>query len=189
MIDNQKDTDFIAYVMTYATLAYGMYLMFTNDYLIERFSLWEITSNFENAIGLAVCIVAVVKIIGLITGNKHMKRIGIIGMCIVWAAIVGLYIFEAFNLQFLGLILTLSFLVLCLRIARRGTSLNEYREIIIGVFTLAIGWYGKKLTGKKDNRSGEQKLIDKLFNEIERVDDDNKEIRLRLDNSEKETLI
>lgn len=57
--------------------------------------------------------------------------------------------------------------------------MNEYRELIIGAFTLAIGWYGKKLTGKKDNRSGEQALIDKLFLEIKRVDE-------RIDKLEKE---
>ncbi len=64
--------------------------------------------------------------------------------------------------------------------------MNEYREIIIGAFTLAVGWYGKKLTGKKDNRSGEQAFIDKLFKEIDRVDSDNKEIRNRLDKLETE---
>lgn len=51
---------------------------------------------------------------------------------------------------------------------------------------MALGWYGKKLTGKKDNRSGEQALIDKLFKEIERVDKDNGDIRKRLDTLEKE---
>lgn len=62
--------------------------------------------------------------------------------------------------------------------------MNEYRELIIGLFTLGVGWYGKKLTGKKETRSAEQNLIDKLFKEIDRVDLDNKEIRERLDKLE-----
>lgn len=64
--------------------------------------------------------------------------------------------------------------------------MNEYREILVGIFTLAIGWYGNKLTAKKDTRSGEQVLIDKLFKDIERVDKDNEKIRQRLDALEKD---
>ena len=64
--------------------------------------------------------------------------------------------------------------------------MNDYRELLVGLFTLAIGWYGNKLTAKKDTRSGEQVLIDKLFKDIERVDKDNEKIRQRLDALEKD---
>ncbi len=120
MIDKQRDTDFIAYVMSYTTFFYGLCLIFTEDYLIERFLLWGVSSNIENTIGVIFIIISCIQLIGLKTSNKHMKRSGIISMCLVWAMVVGLYIFEAFDLQFIGLILTAPILVLCLRIARRG---------------------------------------------------------------------
>lgn len=120
MIDNQKDTDFLAYLISGATLFYGLNLIYSDNYLIERFSLWALSPMVEDLIGLAFIIIAGIEIIGLKSVNKHMKRIGIISMIILWALIVGLYIFEAFDFQFLGLILTVPILVICLRIARRG---------------------------------------------------------------------
>lgn len=49
-----------------------------------------------------------------------------------------------------------------------------------------MGFYANRLTGKKDNRAGEQALIDKLFAEIERIDKDNGLVRKRLDKLETE---
>lgn len=120
MIDKKRDTDFVAYIMSIETFLFGLYLIYSNNYLIERFSLWVLSPSLENLIGSAFILISLVKVSGLVTGNKHLKRIGIISMLIVWALVVGLYIFEAFKLQFLGLIFTLPILVLCLRIARRG---------------------------------------------------------------------
>lgn len=120
MIDNQKDTDFLAYLISGATLFYGLNLIYSDNYLIERFSLWAMSPIVEDLIGLVFVIIAGIEITGLKLVNKHMKRIGIISMIILWALIVGLYIFEAFDFQFLGLILTVPILVICLRIARRG---------------------------------------------------------------------
>lgn len=120
MIDKKQDADFVAYVCSLTTLAYGAYILYADSYLTERFGLWGLSATGENLIGIAIMIVSIVKLYGLFTDNKLMKRLGIIAMIVVWALIVGLYIFEALNLQFLGLTLTAPILVLCLRIARRG---------------------------------------------------------------------
>lgn len=120
MTDKQKDTDFVAYIMSIETFLFGLYLIYSNNYLIERFSLLAVSTSLENLIGSMFALISFIKISGLITGNKQLKRIGIISMIIVWSLVVGLYIFEAFNFQFLGLIFTVPTLVLCLRIARRG---------------------------------------------------------------------
>lgn len=37
MIDKQKDNDFIASVVSIVTLLYGINVIFSNGYLIERF--------------------------------------------------------------------------------------------------------------------------------------------------------
>lgn len=120
MIDKQKDNDFIASVVSIVTLLYGLNVTFSNGYLIERFSFWMMSSNVENAVGFIFAVVAIVKLIGLKTGNKRLKRLGIIFMTMLWAAIFSLYVLEAFKLNFLGVIFTFLPLVLCLRIARRG---------------------------------------------------------------------
>lgn len=71
--------------------------------------------------------------------------------------------------------------------------MSEYREWFIALFAAIVSGYATKMTGKKDHRSSEQSLIDKLFKEIERIDKDNEEMRienkevsLRLDNIERE---
>lgn len=64
--------------------------------------------------------------------------------------------------------------------------MSELKEYFVPLFTLIIGWYGKSLTGKKDNREGEQELIEKLFKNIERIDKENKDVRERLDKLEEE---
>ncbi|EDP68561.1 hypothetical protein CAT7_04824 [Carnobacterium sp. AT7] len=120
MIDKQKDNDFIASVVSIVTLLYGLNVIFSNGYLIERFSFWMMSSNVENVIGLIFALVALANLIGLKTGNKRLKRLGIVFMTMLWAAIFSLYVLEAFKLKFLGLIFTFLPLVLCLRIARRG---------------------------------------------------------------------
>lgn len=120
MIDKQKDNDFIASVVSIVTLLYGLNVIFSNGYLIERFSFWMMSSNAENVIGFIFAVVAVANLIGLRTGNKHLKRLGVVFMTMLWSAIFSLYVLEAFKLSFLGLIFTFLPLVLCLRIARRG---------------------------------------------------------------------
>ena len=120
MIDKQKDNDFIASVVSIVTLLYGLNVIFSNGYLIERFSFWMMSSNVENVIGLIFTLVALANLIGLKTGNKRLKRLGIVFMTMLWAAIFSLYVLEAFKLNFLGVIFTFLPLVLCLRIARRG---------------------------------------------------------------------
>lgn len=120
MIDKQKDNDFIASVVSIVTLLYGLNVVFSNGYLIERFSFWLMSSNIENVVGFVFAVVALVKLIGIRTDNKQLKRIGIVLMTMLWAAIFSLYVLEAFKLSFLGVIFTFLPLVLCLRIARRG---------------------------------------------------------------------
>lgn len=48
--------------------------------------------------------------------------------------------------------------------------MGEYKELFAIGISAVMGFYANRLTGKKDSRSGEQALIDKLFKEIERVD-------------------
>lgn len=64
--------------------------------------------------------------------------------------------------------------------------LSEYKEWFIAAFTFVIGFYGNRLTAKKDNRQGDQELINKLFEDIKRIDLENKDVRERLDKLEKE---
>lgn len=120
MIDKQKDNDFVASAVSIVTLLYGLNVIFSDGYLIERFSFWDMPANFENVVGFIFVATALVKIIGLKKEDKRLKKIGIVFMTILWTAIFTLYVFEAFKLSFLGLIFTSLPLVLCLRIARRG---------------------------------------------------------------------
>lgn len=64
--------------------------------------------------------------------------------------------------------------------------MSEYRELFAIVISGFMGFYANRLTGKKDSRSGEQALIDKLFAEIKRIDNDNVLVRTRLDKLETE---
>lgn len=120
MKNSIKDIDFVAYVMSFTTVAYGLYIFNTDRYIIDRFSLLGVSNNAENMFGLFILAAAVIKLLGLKTQNKVLKRIGIVSLIVVWSLVVGVYIFEALKLQFLGLTFTLPVLVLCLRIARRG---------------------------------------------------------------------
>lgn len=67
--------------------------------------------------------------------------------------------------------------------------MSEFKDFFIPIFTLVVGWYGNSLTGKKDNRQGDQELIEKLFKDIKRIDLENKEVRDRLDKLEKENRV
>jgi len=64
--------------------------------------------------------------------------------------------------------------------------LGEYKELFAIAISGFIGFYANRLTGKKNSQSGEQALIDKLFAEIARIDNDNGLVRTRLDKLEKE---
>lgn len=67
--------------------------------------------------------------------------------------------------------------------------LSELKDYFIPIFTLVVGWYGNALTGRKDSRSGDQELIEKLFKDIARIDKENNEVRERLDKIEKENRV
>lgn len=115
-----KDIDFVAMVLSVEIFFYGCYLLYEDTYFAQRFDLNTLTPSLENGIGVLCMVIAVTKLLGIIKNIRVLKRIGIIGMSLVWAMIVGLYIFEAFNGGFLGLIWSVPILMICLRIARRG---------------------------------------------------------------------
>src|SRR5699024_3660456 len=95
MKNSIKDIDFVAYVISFTSIAYGLYIIYTDRYIIDRFSLWGISNDTENMFGLFIVAVAVMKILGLKTQNKHLKRIGIVSLIVAWSLVVGLYVFEA----------------------------------------------------------------------------------------------
>ena len=115
-----RDIDFVALVVAVETFFYGLYLLCADTYFVQRFDIHSFTPMLENSLGVVCTLIGLTKIVGL---RKHilvMKRVGIVGMCFIWGMVVGLYLFEALNGNFLGLIWSVPTLTLCLRVARRG---------------------------------------------------------------------
>lgn len=128
MFNNVEDTDFESYLLAFQTFAYGLFIFFSNRYLVDRFSISSISPSVEDITGWIILLIAIAKFIGLYKNIKALRRLGIVGMTVIWAFIVGLYVFEALDFQFLGLIMTLPVLIRCLRVARRGDYTDVYRR-------------------------------------------------------------
>lgn len=116
----QDDTNFVALVMSLVTFFYGLFLKSNGHHLITRFAFLTISPLLENIFGWLFAIIAIIKILGIWKDIKPLKRLGIVGMIILWAIVVGIYLLEALKFNFFGLIFTSPILILCLRIARRG---------------------------------------------------------------------
>lgn len=81
------------------SILYGLFIIFYNGYftgLIERY----VSMDDENAIGVALVIVGLIKLIGLIINNTFLKRLGIYLLSFVWGALLGVSLVYSFGVGY-----------------------------------------------------------------------------------------
>ena len=112
---------FFGAAIAWFSIGFSMFLIYFGDYMHSLFSsLFDIVP--DGIIAAILITSAVIKLIGIYSKNKKLKRVGIVALSAIWTAIEAVYLVFSFGIGypspsflFVGLVV-----VICYRVAKKG---------------------------------------------------------------------
>lgn len=116
-----KQSYFWGMAIAIVSVMNGLHLLFYEDVIVDRLNAYFLGVD-ENIFGVVLVLFGTIKLIGILVDSVIMRRVGIVGLSIVWGMLWVVALMYSFGLGYPSTVYLSNgmMLVACLRVSYRG---------------------------------------------------------------------